>query len=87
LWEAFLATDKSLLIWLLIFGLLNTVISLFFYLRIPYYLFLRAGATFAEEKKGGFENLLGFILVVFIVVIFFMPGLLMGLINRINFVL
>ena len=87
LWEAFLATDKSLLVWLLIFGLLNTVISLFFYLRIPYYLFLRAGATFADEKKGGFENLLGFILVVFIVVIFFMPGLLMGLINRINFVL
>ena len=41
----------------------------------------------AAEKKGLFENFLGFILVVVVVVIFFIPGLLMGLINRINFVL
>ena len=87
LWESYLATHKTLLIWLLIFGLLNTVISLFFYLRIPYFAFLKAGAGAAVEKKGQFENLLGFILVVLVVVIFFIPGLLMGLINRINFVL
>lgn len=87
LWEAYQATDKVLLLWLLVFGLLNTVISLFFYLRIPYYAFIRAGESIAVRKKAGFENLLGFILVVLIVGLFFVPGLLMGLINRINFVL
>jgi len=87
LWESYEATRKSLLLWLLIFGLLNTVISLFYYLRIPYFAFIKAGETRETGKRGGFENLLGFILVVLIVVIFFMPGLLMGLINRINFVL
>jgi hypothetical protein len=40
-----------------------------------------------SSKKLPAENLLAFILVVIIVVLFFMPGMLMGLINRINFVL
>ncbi len=88
LWESYQENDKSLLLWLLVVGLLNTVISLFFYLKIPYYAFIRPGeGVIAAEKKGLFENFLGFILVVVVVVIFFIPGLLMGLINRINFVL
>ena len=86
LWESYLETHKSLLLWLLVIGLINTVISLFFYLRIPYYAFIKTGDTSPVQKKAGFENLLGLILVVLVVVIFFMPGLLMGLINRINFV-
>ena len=87
LWEAYANTGKTLLLWLLIFGLLNTVISLFYYLKIPYASFLKASDSVETKKRGGFENLLGFILVVLIVVIFFLPGLLMSLINRINFVL
>jgi NADH-quinone oxidoreductase subunit N len=87
LWDAYTETHKELLMWLLIFGLLNTVISLFYYLRIPYYAFIKAGAGPDAEKRGSFENLFGLFLVVLIVAIFFIPGLLMGLINRINFVL
>jgi NADH-quinone oxidoreductase subunit N len=87
LWESYVTSHKPLLIWLLIFGLLNTVVSLFFYLRIPYFAFIKAGGDPGVQKKGAFENLLGLILVVLVVVIFFIPGLLMGLINRINFVL
>ena len=87
LWESYLATHKSLLLWLLIFGLLNTVVSLFYYLKIPYSAFLKAGEPGGTEKSALLENLLGFILVVILVAIFFLPGLLMSLINRINFVL
>lgn len=88
LWESYEQTQKAVLFWLLLVGLLNTVISLFFYLRIPYYAFIRSGPEAVPlEKKDGFENFLGLILVVVIVAIFFLPGLLMGLINRINFVL
>lgn len=86
LWESVESSQKSVLLWLLVFGLLNTVVSLFFYLRIPYFAFLKAGERQPVQKKGGFENLLGFILVVCIVIIFFIPGLLMGWINKINFV-
>ena len=85
-WEAYQETDKSLLFWLLLIGLLNTVISLFYYLRIPYFAFMRPSNRDFPLKNGGFENLLASVLVVLVVVIFFMPGLLMGLINRINFV-
>jgi NADH-quinone oxidoreductase subunit N len=87
LWEAYQETDKTLLVWLLVFGLINTVISLFFYLRIPYFAFIKAGDPVVAQKTHGFENYLGVILVVLVVVIFFMPGLLMGLINTVNFVL
>lgn len=87
LWESYEETRKALLLWLLIFGLINTVISLFYYLRIPYFAFIKAGEPSGVQKNAVLENLLGFILVVIVVAIFFMPGLLMSLINRINFVL
>ncbi|MDQ2658424.1 MAG: NADH-quinone oxidoreductase subunit N, partial [Bacteroidota bacterium] len=87
LWESYSTTDKPLLLWLLVIGLLNTVISLFFYMRIPYYAFIKGGDPGKPQKKPRFENFLGIILVVLIVAVFFLPGLLMGLINRINFVL
>jgi NADH-quinone oxidoreductase subunit N len=87
LWESYELTRKVVLLWLLIFGLLNTVVSLFYYLRIPYFAFIKAGETPSNQKKLTFENFLGFILVVLVLVIFFIPGLLMGWINKINFVL
>ena len=86
LWASYEETRKSLLLWLLVFGLLNTVVSLFYYLRIPYAAFVRGGEGGVLQKKAVLENLLGFILVVLIVAIFFVPGLLMSFINRINFV-
>lgn len=87
LWESYEETRKSLLLWLLIFGLLNTVVSLFYYLRIPYAAFIKAGDPAVLQKRALLENLLGLFLVVVVVAIFFLPGLLMGLINRITFVL
>jgi NADH-quinone oxidoreductase subunit N len=87
LWEAYEGTHKPLLLWLLVFGLLNTVVSLFYYLRIPFYAFIKTGDVAEPQKRAVSENLFAFILVVVIVVTFFVPGLLMGLINRINFVL
>ncbi|UXP30685.1 NADH-quinone oxidoreductase subunit N [Reichenbachiella agarivorans] len=42
LWDTYLATDQSYLLWLFVLGILNSAISLFYYLRIPYYLFLKS---------------------------------------------
>jgi NADH-quinone oxidoreductase subunit N len=86
LWEAYQSTGNSILIWLLIFGLLNTVISLFYYLKIPYYAFIKLGPPTISNKKTGIENYLALLLVVVLLVLFIRPDLLMGWLNRINFV-
>lgn len=99
LWQSYELSGKTILLWLMIFGLLNTVISLFYYLKIPYYAFMKGGSSSESQypppngqsfsKKENFitiENLLGIILVSLILALFFAPGLLMGWINKVNFV-
>jgi NADH-quinone oxidoreductase subunit N len=94
-WQAYETTHKPVLLVLLIVGLLNTVVSLFYYLKIPYYAFLKDSRAQATPKSflplskpqnfTGIENLLGLILVLLVLVLFFIPGLLMGWINKVNF--
>ena len=86
-WTAFQDSGRVILLILLIGGLLNTVVSLFFYLRIPYYAFLKSGKPAISHNILPFENLLGAILVLILLILFFQPGLLMSWINKINFVL
>ena len=89
LWEAFSQSGKPILIVLFVFGLANMVVSLFYYLKMPYFLFMKeppAEKTIPTNIPLG-ENLLAAFLVVLLLVLFFQPGLLMGWINRINFVL
>jgi NADH-quinone oxidoreductase subunit N len=85
IWDAYALTNRTYLLVLLIFGLLNTVVSLFFYLKIPYYAFLKTGESPQKQNILVFENLLGLILVLALLVLFFRPGLLMGWINTFNF--
>jgi len=87
LWNAYEQTGKDILVWLLVFGLLNTVVSLFYYLKIPYYSFLKTNDTIQSVKKTQVENYLALILVVLVLFLFIRPDLLMGWLNRINFVL
>ena len=84
-WDAYALTNRPYLLILFIFGLLNTVVSLFFYLKIPYYAFLKTGESPQKQNILVFENLLGLILVLLLLVLFFRPGLLMGWINTFNF--
>jgi NADH-quinone oxidoreductase subunit N len=87
LWESYELTGKSLLLWLLVFGLLNTVVALFYYIRIPYYAFIKGSSVKFKANIFDPENFFGLLLVVLILILFFNPGLLMGWINKINFVL
>ncbi len=41
LWEAYSAQPNQLMLILFVFGLLNTAVSLFFYLKLPYYMFFK----------------------------------------------
>jgi NADH-quinone oxidoreductase subunit N len=87
LWDAYSQTGKELLLGLLVFGLINTVVSLFYYLKIPYYSFIKASASTPILKKYGIEVFFALILTLVILLLFIMPGVLMGWVNRITFVL
>lgn len=87
LWSSYEETGKDILLWLLIFGLLNTVISLFYYLKIPYYAFLKNTPSTLSVQNTRFENFLALVLVVLVLFLFIRPDLLMGWLNTINFVL
>jgi NADH-quinone oxidoreductase subunit N len=87
LWDAYEQTGKNLLLLLLVFGLLNTVVSLFYYLKIPYYSFLKNNNSIHTPQNSTGETLLAFILVLTILFLFIHPSVLMGWLNKINFVL
>ena len=86
-WESYQLSEKPILLWLLVFGLLNTVVSLFYYLRIPFYAFIKKGESLKKGNNLTFENFFGTALVLLILILFFKPDLLMRWINKINFVL
>ena len=86
-WEAYQSSGKPVLLWLLVFGLINTVVALFYYLKIPFYAFVKKGLNEGVQSTQTFENVVGLTLVVLILLLFFHPDLLMRWINKINFVL
>jgi NADH-quinone oxidoreductase subunit N len=88
LWNTWAESGLPIMLILFIVGLLNTVIALYFYLKIPYYLFLKETPPGTASIKISITgNLLLIILVMVVIWLFLNPGLLMGWINRITFVL
>jgi NADH-quinone oxidoreductase subunit N len=88
LWGAWQQSGELILLALFVIGLLNTVVSLFFYLKIPYYLFIKEKKeTLNSIKIDVAGNLLSLILVILLFYLFISPNGLMGWINKITFVL
>lgn len=87
LWEKYTATGHWTFLALFSLGLLAAVVSLFFYLRIPFYAFMRRSGSVTEKKIDLSANLLTLLLVMLLLCLFFLPGLLMGWVNKVNFVL
>ena len=83
LWETYLSTKQSLLLWLFGFGLLNMAVSLFYYLKIPFLLFFRE----IPETNSPLPNvtiaqqLLALGLVIPVIILFFGADWLMNLIG------
>jgi NADH-quinone oxidoreductase subunit N len=87
LWGSYQQNGEWFLLALFAIGLLNTVVSLFFYLKIPYYLFIKEKNGMGEIKTDLSGNLLSLILVIVLFYLFISPNGLMGWINKITFVL
>lgn len=88
LWEAYAATEKIALLVTLVWGLINTVVALFYYLRIPFLAFFKTAPSIPAHipaDNGRFTKLFGLILVILILLLFFQPSILMHWINTVNF--
>jgi NADH-quinone oxidoreductase subunit N len=86
LWESYISGGDQLLLWLFIFGLFNTVVSLFYYLKIPYLLFFKESSTLMDGQKVKVVDIfLGTILVSPLLVLFFKADWFVDLMNTVNF--
>ncbi len=85
LWESYQLSNNQLFLVLLSFGLLNTVISLFYYLKIPYFLY------FKKEESDTILTLEAGLVYIFITLIslpllllFFNPNWVLNVLNYIK---
>ncbi|MCG8387034.1 MAG: NADH-quinone oxidoreductase subunit N [Cytophagales bacterium] len=88
LWDAYGQVQDPWLLYLFIFGLLNTVVSLFYYLKIPFFMIFRNREEFQPvdpQKHLAWENYFAFTMVLALVALFFKPEWLMNIMNNISF--
>jgi len=88
LWESYQLTDSGFLLWLFIVGLFNTVVSLFYYLKLPYFMFIKnKEETEAVEEVSDSRGLvlIGTLLVMPLLLLFFRSDWFVDLVNTINF--
>ena len=88
IWEGWQLHEQPIFLWLFIFGLLNTALALFYYLKIPYYLFFKT----SDQPVGlnhvqTFNKVWGTIVVLPLLLLFFRSEWLMNVLNNISFVL
>lgn len=84
LWQAYQESGESILLWVFIGGLLNSVVALFYYLKIPYFMFFRkAEGKEIEGKLGTGSSVFLLLLSLPLLVLFFKPDWLMNYIQKI----
>lgn len=87
--QQFQETAMSLYWLMLLAGILNTVLSLFYYLKIPYYLIFKPSLAPLDHEKMAYKrmNFLLLILVLPLLILFIWPDILMDWINMVKFAL
>ncbi len=83
LWESYQNTQQGYLLILLLFGLLNTAIALFYYIRIPFYMIFKEPSIGTKKIHiGNLRKTLLFFYVIAMVYLFIKPDILMDFIIR-----
>ena len=86
LWESWQAQDSPVLLWLFVFGLINSVIALFYYLKLPYFLFFKENPDLVTVKSLTVSHKIwGTIFVLPLLLWFFQSEGLLDVLNNINF--
>lgn len=83
LWEAYLLGNSSLMVFLFVYGLLNAAISLFYYLKIPYSLFIQAPESKVPLSFRYYDQALLMVLALPLLVLFFRPDLILDFLQSI----
>lgn len=87
LWESWNSNGQDILLWVFIFGLLNTAVSLFYYLKIPFFMFFKKpNEELSLNNKLQMDRIWGTILVCPLLIWFFKSDGLLDILNSINFV-
>ena len=85
-WESFSLTGEGIYLTVLIIAILNTVIALFYYLKIPFRMFLTSDIRVQNFTLSG-SVYISVVLALMVLIFFFAPGLLIEVFNNVNFVL
>ena len=85
LWEAYQQHPQPLLLTLFVVGLINTAVALFYYLKIPFYMFFREPEIKIPSREAGrseniFDKILVSLLIFLLLVLFFKPEALLNFI-------
>jgi NADH-quinone oxidoreductase subunit N len=80
LWQAYQSSGDTLVLLLFVVGLFNVAIALFYYLRIPFYMFFRNGKELNVINLGIYTILLLIILILPVFLFFFKAEWLMNII-------
>jgi NADH-quinone oxidoreductase subunit N len=81
LWEYYQTSQQPIFMVLFVFGLLNTAIALFFYLKIPFMMFFREPVDNQVFELSSKQYFLAIILILPILILFFKADWLMELIS------
>ncbi|HEX8545821.1 MAG TPA: NADH-quinone oxidoreductase subunit N [Cytophagaceae bacterium] len=85
LWEAYQTTGQNIVMYLLVFGVLNSVVSLFYYLKIPYYMYFKSSQNELILKPSRSSQIVVAIIALPLLVIFFKPEIITQYITLIKF--
>ncbi|HYG39151.1 MAG TPA: NADH-quinone oxidoreductase subunit N [Cytophagales bacterium] len=83
LWEAYQSSASTLLLWVFILGLLNLIISMFYYLKVPFLMFFKTQEGNRRWQPGWKEYFSLTILIIPLLILFFKSDKLIHIINSI----
>ncbi len=85
-YETYQISANPIYMLVLIIGLINTVIALFYYLKLPYFMFLKSNSSQVPLTKYRLSELiLGTLLITPLLLLFFRSDWFVDLVNSINF--
>ena len=86
LFEVYSIGNSPWILFIIVFGILNTAIAIFYYLRIPYILFIKEAESEPNSIKSNWRTMITpTIMGIVILILFFKPDLLSIVLNSFNF--
>jgi NADH-quinone oxidoreductase subunit N len=84
IWDMYTSTANNAYFLLFATGILTTILSLFYYLKIPFYMFFRKSEQSREIAYNTKEMLLPIILILPLLILFIQPDSVINVLNNIK---